>query len=134
MKSLYVWIDYQPGLYQDLFLKYFQYFNRSRSGINLELHSGSIKGHTVEKHPIDIFVLSLDKIEPQNTHIEQYCTSHTKLVAFSPKGNQGWRRITPQTDWEFIRPFGLMRLSYEVLTCSRLSQPGSLPNFSENTV
>jgi hypothetical protein len=130
MKSLCVWIDYQPGLYQDLLLKYFQYLNQDLMGIKLVLNAGSVEKSAPIKQPIDIFILSIDKFDPEKTLAFHSRSPLTKLVVFSPKGNQGWRCITQQADWELIQPFGLMRLSYEVLSCKGAHQPGSPPDWS----
>jgi hypothetical protein len=38
-----------------------------------------------------------------------------KLVAFSPDGTHGMRRMPGENDWVEVRPFGLSQLIVEVL-------------------
>jgi hypothetical protein len=38
-----------------------------------------------------------------------------KLVAFSPDGSRGLRRMPGELDWVELRPFGLSQLIVEIL-------------------
>jgi len=116
MKNLHVWIDYHPRLYQDLIVRVFHHINQSEIGVNFILHSGCLQDHRGEQPHIDVILHSLDRIiDRPDIPNQPDWSSQAILIAFSPKGNQGWRRLTPSSQWELIRPFGLQCLLVELL-------------------
>ena len=122
MKNLHIWIDYRPRLYQELILRALHQIDQIEGGNKLTLHSGRLEDYPDDQPPIDIILHSMDQIiDCPDTPDQADCSSLALLIAFSPKGIQGWRRLTPESKWELIRPFGLQCLLDEVF--ERANQP-----------
>jgi hypothetical protein len=64
---------------------------------------------------IDVVILPLDESgEPKVSLIPEFMPE-AKLVAFSPDGTRGLRRMPGDLDWVEMRPFGLSQLIVEIL-------------------
>jgi hypothetical protein len=120
-KNLHLWIDYRPRLYQDLLVGFFRQMERRETSVNITLHTGDFEKHLTDQERVDVLVLSLDRIEPQNRLADAGFFPETRLIAFSPKGNQGWKRLGLSRQWELVRPFGLQNLLNEVLELAKQS-------------
>jgi hypothetical protein len=109
-----VWILFEPRIYSDLFARLLKCTGmievldwKSSS----DLHSGAQNGGP---GPVDVIILSLDaQGEPELAGLPQPPVE-AKLLAFSPKGDYGWRRLPGEKTWEEVRPFGLDQMMREV--------------------
>ncbi|MGB5846369.1 MAG: hypothetical protein WBG94_18145 [Anaerolineales bacterium] len=64
---------------------------------------------------IDVVILPLDESgDPKVSLLPQFMPG-AKLVAFSPDGTRGLRRMPGELDWVELRPFGLSQLIVEIL-------------------
>ena len=64
---------------------------------------------------IDVVILPLDDSgEPKVSLLPDFMPE-AKLVAFSPDGSRGLRRMPGELDWVELRPFGLSQLIVEIL-------------------
>jgi hypothetical protein len=64
---------------------------------------------------IDVVILPLDESgDPKVSLMPQFMPG-AKLVAFSPDGTRGLRRMPGELDWVELRPFGLSQLIVEIL-------------------
>ncbi|HUV29072.1 MAG TPA: hypothetical protein VMW34_17050 [Anaerolineales bacterium] len=64
---------------------------------------------------IDVVILPLDESgDPKVSLLPQFMPG-AKLVAFSPDGSRGLRRMPGELDWVELRPFGLSQLIVEIL-------------------
>ena len=64
---------------------------------------------------IDVVILPLDESgDPKVSLMPQFMPG-AKLVAFSPDGSRGLRRMPGELDWVELRPFGLSQLIVEIL-------------------
>ena len=64
---------------------------------------------------IDVVILPLDDSgEPKVSLLPEFMPE-AKLVAFSPDGTRGLRRMPGGLDWIELRPFGLSQLIVEIL-------------------
>ena len=64
---------------------------------------------------IDVVILPLDDSgEPKVSLLPEFMPE-AKLVAFSPDGTRGLRRMPGELDWIELRPFGLSQLIVEIL-------------------
>jgi hypothetical protein len=64
---------------------------------------------------IDVVILPLDDLgEPKVSLLPDFMPD-AKLVAFSPDGTRGLRRMPGEIDWVELRPFGLSQLIVEIL-------------------
>ena len=64
---------------------------------------------------IDVVILPLDGNGDPKLSLMPDQMPEAKLVAFSPDGTLGLRRMPGENDWVEVRPFGLSQLIVEVL-------------------
>ena len=64
---------------------------------------------------VDVVILPLDREGEPKTSLLPDILPHAKLVAFSPDGTRGLRRMPGEEDWVEMRPFGLSQLIVEIL-------------------
>jgi hypothetical protein len=114
-----VWIQYHPRLYLELFtrvlksLEPVEVVGYSQPWLSHQLSDG------IDPNQIDVILIPLN--EQGHPEMEELPVPFpkTKLVAFSPKGDRGLRRLPGRTEWEEVRPFGLVQLVREVLGGSK---------------
>jgi hypothetical protein len=112
-----VLIYYSPRLYAELFSTVL----KSLCGIeiidtNLETLSDGIQ--KLGRPDIDIIITSLDEHgRPTMDQIPSQ-TLRSKVLAFSPTGKRGLKRMPNSKHWEEIAPFGLDQLIREVIYAS----------------
>jgi hypothetical protein len=109
-----VMIYYSPRLYSELFSSVLN----SICGIEvIDLKRGFFnEGQPLTNIPeADILILSLD--DDSKPDLDQFPSNmnKTKVLAFSPIGNVGLRKMPNSTHWEEITPFGLDQLIREVI-------------------
>lgn len=109
-----VWILFEPQIYCDLFTNLLQRTgwievvnSRGPAGNHHEAGNG-------EPELVDVIVFSLDaRGQPHLAGLAEPPPG-AKLLAFSPKGDLGYRRLPGEETWEEVRPFGLDQLIREV--------------------
>ena len=110
-----VLILYEQRLYSDLINELIDQLGlldifEIKDGNDLDESNGS--NH---KEDIDVVILPLDESgEPKVSLLPEFMPV-AKLVAFSPDGTRGLRRMPGDLDWVEMRPFGLSQLSVEIL-------------------
>jgi hypothetical protein len=108
-----VLINYKPQLYTDLLVRIFQSIE------SVELYnptSTALNSHIGKESPycVDVVIFSLDVDgQPGNRSFPGWFQT-VKLLAFSPNGDVGYRRLAGEDDWEAIHPFGMEQLIHEV--------------------
>lgn len=108
-----VLILYEPRLYSDL-------INELIDQLGLldivEVTDGKSGDHSVSTHQqVDVVILPLDDSGQPKVSLLPDFMPDAKLVAFSPDGTRGLRRMPGEFDWMEIRPFGLSQLIVEIL-------------------
>lgn len=110
-----VLILYEPRLYSDLINELIDQLGlldivEITDGKDLEESNDSNN-----KEDIDVVILPLDETgEPKVSLLPEFLPD-AKLVAFSPDGTRGLRRMPGDLDWVEMRPFGLSQLIVEIL-------------------
>jgi len=110
-----VLILYEPRLYSDL-------INELIDQLGLldivEVTDSKDLGESNDSHnkdDIDVVILPLDESgEPKVSLLPDFMPD-AKLVAFSPDGTRGLRRMPGELEWAELRPFGLSQLIVEIL-------------------
>jgi hypothetical protein len=116
-----VWIQYHPRLYLELFtrvlksLEPVEVVGSSHPSTSFQLSDG------IDPNQIDVILIPLNEQGYPELEALPVLLSATKLIAFSPKGDRGLRRLPGRTDWEEVRPFGLVQLVREVLGGAKAS-------------
>ena len=64
---------------------------------------------------IDVVILPLDDCGEPKVSLMPEFMPEAKLVAFSPDGSRGLRRMPGELEWVELRPFGLSQLIVEIL-------------------
>ena len=108
-----VWINYKPRIYTDIFKYLF-----STMGLIevVEISSGGQDFREVSAgKDIDVVLLSLDSLGQPDLEVPAERLKEAKVIAFSPKGDYGLRRMPGKTNWEELRPFGLRQLMDELV-------------------
>jgi hypothetical protein len=67
------------------------------------------------KDDIDVVILPLDESGEPKVSLLPGFMPNAKLVAFSPDGTRGLRRMPGELEWVELRPFGLSQLIVEIL-------------------
>lgn len=70
---------------------------------------------TQYKDDIDVVILPLDESGEPKVSLLPGFMPEAKLVAFSPDGTRGLRRMPGELEWAELRPFGLSQLIVEIL-------------------
>lgn len=108
-----VLIHYQPQLYAELLTRIFQSIE------SVEIYdptSNILNSHNARSSSkyVDVIVFSLDvESHPEHRSFPEWF--HTvKLLAFSPHGDVGYKRLPGEDIWETIHPFGMEQIIHEV--------------------
>ena len=114
MKISHVWIHYQPHLYQELFIEVLNSLERI---CVMELPVGWGAGNG-DGGPggirADVIILSLNEDGMPDLPLLANPPPEAKLLAFSPQGDLGWRRLPGEACWEQLSPFQLEHLIVEL--------------------
>jgi hypothetical protein len=113
MTAARVWILYEPAIYADLFQCLFE-----RLGLVKVIRRANTNGESFESpdlEGVDVIVLPLSEAGEPRTEMLERPFPDAKILAFSPDGARGLRRLPGETRWEELRPFGLSDLMFEVL-------------------
>lgn len=110
MKNSRVWINYGTKLYTDLITSLL----RSHGQVEV-VEFPANDPYTLAHIPCDVIIFSLDSSGKPDLKLLPRAMPDAKLVAFSPSGEYGMRRLPGKGEWEEIRPFGIAQLIQEVL-------------------
>lgn len=108
-------IFYKPRLYTDLFTRLFQCLDTVEV---VDINCPDVPADLWQVdggNGIDVIVCSLDEEGGPDLEYLPARLPDAKLVAFSPVGDSGFRRLPGSSEWEEVRPFGLRQLVKEVL-------------------
>lgn len=110
-----VLILYEPRLYSDLINELIDQLGlldivEVTDSNDLDAENG---GHNNDD--IDVVILPLDDSGDPKVSLLPEFMPDAKLVAFSPDGSRGLRRMPGEHDWIELRPFGLSQLIVEIL-------------------
>jgi hypothetical protein len=111
MSNLRVLINYSPKLYGELFSTVL----KSLCGIEVIETSQDLSGLWASRSEVDIIITSLDDRGRPSIDILPTQAPRSKVLAFSPNGEMGLRRMPGAKRWEKISPFGLDQLIREVI-------------------
>lgn len=104
-----VWIHLKPRLYKDLFIELLK-----SCGLTEILEIPFLRADPLDNLAIDVVVLSLDECGDPALRPFYDSLPQAKLLAFSPTGECGLRRMPGEEKWEEIRPFGLDQIMAEM--------------------
>lgn len=104
-----VLIDYKPRIYTDLFKSIFQSIGRVEI---VEVTTWECENNS---DGVDVIVLSLNTHGQPESDLPLEQLQNAKVIAFSPKGDYGLRRLPGENAWEEVSPFSLEQLIEEVL-------------------
>jgi hypothetical protein len=110
-----VLILYEPRLYSDLINELIDQLGlldivEVTDSKDLDEANGS-----QTKDDIDVVILPLDESGEPKVSLLPGFMPDAKLVAFSPDGTRGLRRMPGELEWVELRPFGLSQLIVEIL-------------------
>ena len=108
-----VWINYKPRIYTDIFKYLFSTMGLIEV-VEISAASQDLREVNGGKD-IDVVLLSLDSLGQPDLEIPADRLKEAKVIAFSPKGDYGLRRMPGKTNWEELRPFGLKQLMDELV-------------------
>jgi hypothetical protein len=110
MPKLRVWINYQPRIYSDILKEVL------RTLALIDVVEVSTGARSAEENPIsvDIALLSLDGLRQPELDLLPDRLREAKVIAFSPKGDFGLKRLPGRNNWEEVRPFGMQQLFEEL--------------------
>lgn len=110
-----VLILYEPRLYSDLINELIEQLGLldivEITDNNSETDSGEPNIH----EDVDVVILPLDGEGEPKTSLLPESLPKAKLVAFSPDGSRGLRRMPGEENWVEMKPFGLSQLIVEIL-------------------
>lgn len=110
-----VLILYEPRLYSDLINDLIVQLGLIDIVEITDVKSPSSEDDSGLDGDVDVVILPLDgNGEPKVSLLPEQLPD-AKLVAFSPDGTLGMRRMPGENDWIEVRPFGLSQLIVEVL-------------------
>ena len=111
MTTTRVWIRYEPQLYCDLFTSILQ----GEDCVQVVDYSEVVDPckSIIQTELIDVIVISLDDQDRPMLELLPLPTPNVKLIAFSPRGDRGFRRYPGQEQWEEVTPYGLSNLMAE---------------------
>lgn len=107
-----VLILYEPRLYSDLINELIEQLGLLDI---VEITDNLPTSHSELAEDIDVVILPLDGDGEPKTSLLPECLPQAKLVAFSPDGSLGLRRMPGEDEWIEMRPFGLSQLVVEIL-------------------
>jgi hypothetical protein len=108
-----VLILYEPRLYSDLINELIDQLGLLDIVEVMDGKSG--KNSVATQNQADVVILPLDGSGEPKINLLPDFMPDAKLVAFSPDGTRGLRRMPGELDWVEIRPFGLSQLIVEIL-------------------
>lgn len=108
-----VLILYEPRLYSDLINDLIEQLGLI--DIVEVKDSQSLPDDSQDQEDVDVVILPLDGEGDPKVSLLPERMPDAKLVAFSPDGTLGLRRLPGETDWVELRPFGLSQLIVEIL-------------------
>ncbi|UCE00894.1 MAG: hypothetical protein JSV42_09330 [Chloroflexota bacterium] len=108
-----VLILYEPRLYSDLINELIEQLGLLDIVEITDNHSDP--GESNNQDNVDVVILPLDGDGIPKTSLLPSSINEAKLVAFSPDGTLGMRRMPGEEDWVEMRPFGLSQLIVEIL-------------------
>jgi hypothetical protein len=114
MANTRVLIHYSPKLYSELFSSILQLL----CGIEIiepEPENNHPETSESSNQEADLIILSLDENNQPLLENLPIKPGKSKVLAFSPKGNYGLRRMPHTSVWEELSPFGLDHLIREVI-------------------
>jgi hypothetical protein len=114
-----VWIQYHPKLYLELFTRVLKSLEPVEVVGYSPPSSSPRLSEGIDPNQIDVILIPLNEQGHPELEALPVIPPDTKLIAFSPKGDRGLRRMPGRTDWEEVRPFGLVQLVREVLGGSK---------------
>lgn len=110
-----VLILYEPRLYSDLINELIDQLGLLDIVEVTDNRSIVESNGSANNNDIDVVILPLDESgEPKVSLMPEFMPD-AKLVAFSPDGSRGLRRMPGELDWVELRPFGLSQLIVEIL-------------------
>jgi hypothetical protein len=110
-----VLILYEPRLYSDLINELIDQLGLLDIVEVTDNHELTESNGSQSTDDIDVVILPLDDSgEPKLSLLPDFMPG-AKLVAFSPDGSRGLRRMPGELDWVELRPFGLSQLIVEIL-------------------
>jgi hypothetical protein len=110
-----VCIRYKPRLYSEILTGLFQSLEPVEVVENYYLDPD----HTPRKNEwerVDVIILPLNKDGLPELELLLYPVTNAKIIAFSPAGDTGFRRLPGENHWEMFQPFGLYELMKEVVS------------------
>jgi hypothetical protein len=118
MEMACVWILYEPAIYADLFQCIFERLGIVKVIREVEPEDKSTEKAHLQQEMADVIILPLDDHGRPKTEMLPHPNPRAKLLAFSPDGEKGLRRLPGNNSWDELRPFGLSDLLFEVLQAS----------------
>jgi hypothetical protein len=115
MTTARVWIQYHPRLYLELFTRVLKALEPVEVVGYSHPSSSNWLFEGINPNQVDVILIPLNEQGYPELESLPLPLPDTKLVAFSPKGDRGLRRLPGRADWEEVRPFGLVQLVREVL-------------------
>lgn len=112
-----VLILYEPRLYSDLICDLIEQLGLVDIVEVKESHEVSLSSSDGdgECNNFDVVLLPLDGDGEPKISLLPTQLPNAKLVAFSPDGTHGMRRMPGEKKWVELRPFGLLQLIVEIL-------------------
>jgi len=110
-----VLILYEPRLYSDLINELIEQLGLLDIVEVTDNHCDDGSGEPNVQRDVDVVILPLDKEGEPKTSLLPEILPQAKLVAFSPDGSRGLRRMPGEDNWVEMRPFGLSQLIVEIL-------------------
>ncbi len=113
MPPLRVWINYEPRIYTDIFKQVFQSMNLVEV-VEEDPADPDPKSSGDGQKGVDVVLLSLEGFDQSTPELKPEFLQRAKVLAFSPRGDFGLRRMPGRANWEELRPFGLKQLIAEL--------------------
>lgn len=110
-----VLILYEPRLYSDLICDLIEQLGLIDIVEVKESRAISKSNPSEDCDDVDVVILPLDGNGEPKISLLPDKLPDAKLVAFSPDGTRGLRRMPGDKNWVELRPFGLLQLIVEVL-------------------
>jgi hypothetical protein len=110
-----VLILYEPRLYSDLINELIEQLGLLDIVEISDNNSASKSNDSQKQEDIDVVILPMDGDGEPKTSLLPDHVPNAKLVAFSPDGSLGMRRMPGEDNWVEMRPFGLSQLIVEIL-------------------
>jgi hypothetical protein len=115
MTKVRVLILYEPMIFADLFRCIFERLAMVDVLQAADLGDSPTIETLVQQGRIDVVILPLDHRGQPRIEILPDLLSGAKLLALSPNGEKGLRRLPWENSWQELSPFGLADLMFEVL-------------------